>query len=327
MRCPRLIGAVWLVLAVPASAVAAGGPVPPVQGGSGITAAGTAFRYVASTAGRNTAIARLGPGAGHAGSDIRVAGRYGIPGADFNGSTTGLSADGRTLVLAELPGSRRPRTTQLLVLDTPRLAVRARIVLPGFSTVDAVSPHGRWLYLIHFLSSDANKYEVRAYDLPARRLVAAPVVDPHDHGEAMTGIAISRVMSADGRWAYTLYMRPPEGAPFVHALDTARRRAVCVDLPSIPNTDLGDAHLGLEAHGTALRVDVAGITRAAVDTRTFAVTPAPAKAASGPVRPARQVDSSAGGVPWELVAPAVAVLAAIAALAAIARRRSRPGVT
>src|SRR5262249_8193259 len=162
-----------------------------------------------------------------AGSVITVVGRYGIPGADFNGSTTGLSADGRTLVLAELRGSRQPRTTRLLVLDTPPLAGPASTALPRFSTVQASSPTGRWLYLIHFLSSGVSKYEVRAYDLPARRLVAKPVVDPRDRGEAMTGIPISRVMSADGRWAYTLYIRP-SGAPFVHALDTAGRRAVCV---------------------------------------------------------------------------------------------------
>jgi hypothetical protein len=66
---------------------------------------------------------------------------------------TGLAADGRTLVLAELLGGAVPRTTRLLVLDTPRLAVRTRVALPGWSIVDAISPDARWLYLIHYPSS------------------------------------------------------------------------------------------------------------------------------------------------------------------------------
>ena len=46
----------------------------------------------------------------------------------------------------------------------------------------------------------------------------------------MGGIPVARASSPDGRWAYTLYARRG-GRPFVHALDTAKREAFCIDLP------------------------------------------------------------------------------------------------
>jgi hypothetical protein len=232
-------------------------------------------------------------------AELRLSGRYGIPGVDYSGATTGLSADGRTLVLAELPGSVPPRATRLLVLSTTHLAVLARVTLPGWWTVDAISPDGRWLYLIHYPSADISRYEVRAYDLRARRLVAKPVVDPRDRGEAMTGFAIDRVMSADSRWAYTLYFRP-SGVPFVHALDTVGRRAVCIDLPLLSNLATAGAHLRLGPGGATLQVDVGGVTRAVIDTRTFTVSTSGRRSAAVPVahprRGTRVRGQGAGGL-------------------------------
>ena len=46
----------------------------------------------------------------------------------------------------------------------------------------------------------------------------------------MNGAPWARARSANGAWAYTFYAKP-NGTAFVHALDTARRRAYCVDLP------------------------------------------------------------------------------------------------
>jgi hypothetical protein len=46
----------------------------------------------------------------------------------------------------------------------------------------------------------------------------------------MDGQPVTRATSSDGRWAYTLYARE-KNDPFVHALDTVRREAFCVDLP------------------------------------------------------------------------------------------------
>jgi hypothetical protein len=228
-------------------------------------------------------------------------------------------------VLAELPGSYPPRTSRLLVLDAPRLAVRARLALPGWSTVDAISPNGRWLYLIHYTSSNATDYEVLAYDLLARRMLAKPIVDPRDREEEMTGIPVSRVMSADGRWAYTFYMRP-SGVPFVHALDTSGLRAVCIDLPSLANGDLGSAHLRLLPGGTTLGIETDAGYQAQIDTRTFAVRTAanpfvPAPVTPGP-RPHRRAGAS-GDTQWTVIALAVALLGVLAAAAAVAGRRPR----
>ena len=46
----------------------------------------------------------------------------------------------------------------------------------------------------------------------------------------MGGEPVARASSTDGRWAYTLYARRGD-EPFVHALDTVKREAFCIDLP------------------------------------------------------------------------------------------------
>jgi hypothetical protein len=321
--------ALWLALIVPQGALAAGGPVAPVQGNY-IGVPGSPWRYGAFNAPGNTVVKRQAS-TGRAVSELRASGHYGIPGVDYSGSMTGLSADGRTLILAQLPGNRTPRTTRLLVLATAPLAIRTRITLPGWSTVDAISPDGRWLYLIHYPSSDISRYEVLAYDLPAHRVLTKPIVDPRDH-EAMTGFAVNRVMSADGRWAYTLYFRP-SGTPFIHALDTAGRRAVCIDLPSASSANIGNGHLTLTPGGTTLQVDANGVTQATVNTRTFTVSPGagisgavqPAVALVRAVPPARRGARGQGDVPWELIVLSVAALGAVTgAGAGLVKSRRHP---
>lgn len=313
--------ALCVVMAAPPGALAAGGPVPPVQN-SYIGTAGSPYRYGAFDANGNTVVKEQEEGAGAAGPGLRIRGRYGIPGVDYSGSMTGLSADGRTLILAQIPAGT-PRTTRLVVLETPQLTVRTRLVLPGWSTVDAISPDGRWLYLIHYPSSDITKYEVLAYDLISHRLLSQPVVDPRERDEAMTGIPINRVMGAGGRWAYTLYMRP-SGVPFIHALDTTHHRAVCIDLPPLANIDISTAHLVMPPGGTTLQVDIEGVNQAAVDTQTFRVS---GHSAAAPVRPSpggHRAKSRRGGLPWEIILLSLAALGVVAVGAGAARARRHP---
>jgi hypothetical protein len=175
----------WLALIIPPGALAAGGPVPPAQD-SYIGVPGVAYEYAAWIAGRDTVVEVRARGAEPAVSALRIGGDYGIPVVDYGGTTTGLSADGHTLILAQIPQILPPRATRLLVLGTAPLAVRARLTLPGWSTVDAISPGGRWLYLIHYASSNIGDYEVLAYDLIEHRLLAKPIVDPRDRDEAMS---------------------------------------------------------------------------------------------------------------------------------------------
>jgi hypothetical protein len=337
MRLCSVITALCFGLVAPAAALGAGGPVPPLQDGNGIANPGSPFRYVAVGAGKDTVVRQLTLAHGRVKSAVVLPGQYGIPGVDYSGFTTGLSADGRTLIVAPLFGNRTPRRTRLLALNATHLAVQAKVLLPGWFTVDAISPDGRWLYLIHYLSSNVTSYEVRAYDLAGRRLIAKPVADPQDHGEAMTGIPVTRVMSIGGRWAYTLYVRPT-GVPFIHALDTAARHAVCVDLPSLANADLGSAHLRLGAGGATVRIDTQGGPQATVDTHTFAVTPAPTVTpgitafapAPNQTAPNRSASQASGGTgdggssPWVIVA---LLVVAFAAFGAAVRRRAGTRVT
>jgi hypothetical protein len=160
-------------------------------------------------------------------------GSFTIPAVALDGTGSGLSADGRTLVLIRpRPGYPRARTT-LAIIDARMLTVRRVLRLSGDFSFDALSPDGATMYLIEYTSRrDPTRYAVRAFDLHAERLLPARIVDPREPDERMRGLPITRASSADGRWEYTLY----DGAgshPFVHALDTAAREAFCIDLDAL----------------------------------------------------------------------------------------------
>jgi hypothetical protein len=283
-----------------------------------VTAPGGAVNFVALAAGaRHTVVERVRRGDGVVERYRTISGSFGVPGAAYDSSTTGLSADGRTVVLAENSFTYPPKSTGLAVLDGVRLRTRARVSLPGYFGVDAISPDGRWLYLIHYKDASGTHYEVRAYDLQRRQLLDKPVVDPREPDEKMQGQPVTRLMSPDSRWAYTLYARGDE-KPFIHALDTQNRTAACIDLPlSGHMNDVFDMRLRLAAGG-ALHVESNGSPLLTVDTRTFAVrTPAQ------PARPASAPDHHGGGsgIPWGLMA--IPAAAALAGLAVVARRRRR----
>jgi hypothetical protein len=201
------------------------------------------------------------------------------------------------------------------VLDAQTLRPRGRIALPGMVTVDAISPDGRWLYLVDYKDGNLDRYDVRAYDLERRRMVSKPVVDPREPDMKLQGFPVTRVQSPDGRWAYTLYTGDK---PFIHALDTAGRTAVCIDVPQLTASDGGGARLRLS--GNALQVANEGGPIARVDLTTFAVSAPRAAAATGTPTPtvAAPARSADGGPPWALWAlPPVA----FGVLAVVARRR------
>lgn len=321
MRRVIVITLAGLSLIAPDSALASAGPVPPVQGGAGVSAVGSPFAFVANPTGSNTTVIRERRNGGTVAASGIVHGRYGVPGAAYDGSNTGLSADGRTLVLAEITANYPPTRTRLVVFDTAAMRVRARIALGGFFAVDAISPTGRWLYLVNFRSPATNPfdYEVRAFDLEHGKLLAAPVVDPRAPREKMHGVPITRTMSTDGRWAYTLYQKTA-GPPFIHALDTATRRAYCVDLPALNGVDLSNVSLA-GSSGTTLRVEQHGGTLALMDTRTFAVR-SPSAARPPAVRHTAAVSRSDSSLLWVLGIAFAAVMLVFVLLAR--RRRQTP---
>jgi dipeptidyl aminopeptidase/acylaminoacyl peptidase len=308
MRRSWVIAACAAGLLAPASASAGGGPVSPVLGGSGVSTWTGAVNFVAVSTGPDTIIERVIRNGGVVERTRVIEGHYGIPGAAYDGSTTGLSADGRTLVLAEF--TRATTRTRLLVLDTRTLRVRKRIALPEFVSVDAISPDGRTLYVLRYPKSQGGglTYDVMALDLRTGRLRGEPIMDPREPDEKMGGIPLTRTMSPDMRWVYTLYSGEHN---FVHALDTQAGTARCIDLPG---GDLSAERLALD--GPTLQVgDVA-----TVDLRTFALAKAPPTPVATP--PAAPTPTPApakddGGIPW---LPVALGLAALGALGLLTRR-------
>src|SRR3954447_4954300 len=322
----------WLILsgcvgalAAPPGAGAAGGPVMPVQGGPGVTVPATAARYVAVGAGHETIVEQVLPGEGGVGRSRVLGGVWGVPAITFDRDTTGLSADGRTLVLGEIQNRFPIRRSRLAVLDARRLTVRRQITLPGWFTVDAISPDGRSLYLIRYLRQDGSRYEVRAYDLARRRLVAAPVVDPREADEKMQVIPLRRAMIPDGRVAYTLYQRP-EGAPFIHALDTVAGTAACIDVPALGVADLASARLTPPAAGRTLIVRVPHRATVAVDVSRRRVRTVAAPLAQAPAAAPRHAVAThdGGAAVGDLAALAAAALLG-RALVTVSRRRRDSG--
>jgi hypothetical protein len=239
----------------------------------------------------------------------RLDGRLFIPAVAYDGSPSGLSADGRTLVLITKRHAFPRKRTTFAVVDVRSLSVRRHIRLSGDFAVDAISPDGRTLYLIEYPSRDNSKYAVRAYDLRAGRLLAKPVVDPDEADEPMAGAPVTRLAAPDGRWQYTLYQS--EEHPFVHALDTARRTAVCIDLHGA--SELWNATLVLRGNRLDV-VDRRGRLVGRIDTRTHRLTEPGAHAA----KPPQGEDASTSWLP--LAAPAALLLL----LAVAARRRVWP---
>jgi hypothetical protein len=263
-----------LLFALAAAAVLAGGasadglPVLGIDvGSSGVTTSSGQVRYVSLPDGRRTIVAQTARSGGQIVGVTRLSGSFTIPAVAYDGSASGLSADGTRLVLIE-PRQSFPRVaTTFALLDAPRLRLLRTIRLRGDFSFDAVSPDGSRMFLVQYTSpNDPDRYAVRAYDLRAGRLLPAPVVDPRERGEAMRGKPLTRTASVDGRWAYTLY-DGGGGTPFVHALDTATGTARCIDLPMLDGRrDLWQ--LRLERSGRELRVGDAAV----IPTQDFAVT-------------------------------------------------------
>jgi hypothetical protein len=324
MPGPKVRIAVLGAAGVAAAMVAANGktdglPVLGIDvGPAGVTNPSASSRYVTVPAKGDTVVERVRRNGGQILTSRVLPGNFTIPAVAYDGSAGGLSADGRVLVLIE-PRAQFPRArTTLAILESRALRVRTIVRLRGDFSFDAISPKGGLLYLIQYVSPrDPTRYVVRAYDAQHGRLLTAPVVDPHEHGEKMRGNPLSRAASADGRWAYTLY-DGAGGTPFVHALDTSGQTARCVDLDALAgNTYLTRLRLRLNESG-ALTIRDGDQTELVVDTKTFRVR-APAKASA---EPAAHADSGNG---WPLAGWAVlGTLVASASLLLARRRRRRP---
>jgi hypothetical protein len=305
--------ALMALAAAPPNAGADGLPVT-ATGREGVASTDGEMRYVALRADRGTVVARISQETGKVLKDRYLPREVGIPAVAFDGSAAGLSADGSTLAVMPnyLVGRSR---TELDVLDARSLTVRDHVRLNGSFTFDAISPDGGIIYLVEYLSPrDLTQYNVRAYDVERGRLLPDPITDPEESGEQMYGMAMTRVMSPDGRWAYTLY--DGRGEDFIHALDTERGEAVCIDLDEL-QTKVWRLDMKGSADGGTLRLTHKEDVEAVVDTKTFEVTyPHAAPATEAPS------DGDGGGSDTWIAVAVAAGTAATLAVVLLRRRRA-----
>jgi hypothetical protein len=198
----------------------------------------------------------------------------GVPQVANDGTAGGLSRDGRVVALARWDPRPQRAMSRFLIVSTRSFRIWRRITLKGNFAFDALSPGARTLYLIEQVSAnDLTRYRVRAYDLALQRLLPRVVADRRQASWTMQGYPLTRAASADARWVYTLYQQPG-GYPFVHALDSVGRTAVCIGLPWRGNRDIAPTlHLRLDHGPPRLLVETRrGRALFAIDTRTYWVS-------------------------------------------------------
>jgi hypothetical protein len=169
-----------------------------------LSADGRTFVASAGANAKRTTVVRFDARTGKLQRASSVPGRWAV---------AGVSADGTRYVLAR----HSRRTTELL-------AAGSRYLLRGNNEVEAFSPDGSRLFLVHWRNRG---YALQQLDLGTRRLSPTRLDEPD---EKMSGTATNAVATRDGRWLLTLYAKA-DGSSFVHALDLRSGIAHCIDLP------------------------------------------------------------------------------------------------
>jgi hypothetical protein len=241
-----------------------------------------------------------------------------LPAVTIRGEAGGLSADGRTLVLFRPDYSARAKETEFQVLNAPGLRTRERFELEGTFGFDAISPDGERVYLVEYLDPrNPFDYAVRAFDVGPGRLLPGEIVDPSEPDERMAGQPVSRRMSPDGRWAYTLYAGGEEA--FIHALDTEGQTAVCVDLHGFTPDEAYSLRLAVNPGSGAITVSRRGLPVASVDPVSFQVQ----EVTADPVPTGSSSTADAGGDWLGTAAIAAGIALFAAALTLLVRRHRR----
>ncbi|MFL6031071.1 MAG: hypothetical protein ACJ74D_13710 [Gaiellaceae bacterium] len=266
-----LVLAVGAASALWAATVAGGaGPSPGLAlGGNGV--ANGSVRYVTVQAGSSTLLTKIDRKGGRVLRSMTLKGVWGIPLVSFDGTAEGLFAGGRTLLLAQslFSGQTLRKNTTFRLVDVRRMQVRGTIRLAGAYSFDALSPDGRYLYLVEYVSpEDPSLYRVRAYDLRGRKLLARIITDKRSWETGMRGSPVTRAWK-DG-WAYTLY--GGNDRPFIHALDTRNAQAVCIFMPWKSSPDrMFDYRLRVDGDGHLVVSGPNGRALVVIDRQTFKV--------------------------------------------------------
>jgi hypothetical protein len=283
-----------VVFLLPAAAAHAGGlPATALDAGQeGVRDRDGDHRFTAVPLATRTVVTKSQTQGGRVLRASILDGRWGVPVVADDGTSGGLSADGRTLVLTRVADAFPRRHTGFAVIGTASMAVQDTVELDGDWRFDALSPHGRWLYLVQHPESAGGA--LRTYDLAKRRLLAP--------AEPIRGRPVARATAPAGRWEYTLYDGPER--VFVHARDTARRTSLALELPP---------RVARHRRIWAMRL--------AVRRGRIEVLQGDQIVASAARRPRRA--SVGGGAPWLAVAVVFAGLFAAAAGARRAQATSR----
>lgn len=160
--------------------------------------------------------------------DLTLSGRYAFPAA-YGASPSGFSPNGKWLVAV----ARDDKESRFAIVDIARGALAETITLGSRFSFDAIHNDGSALYLIEHPVAGSTAYNVRLYDVGAKRLQPEPIFDKTAIGQfdpaigLMDGTFHVSVAPTTGDWSYGLYMRP-NGSPFVHALNVPGRYAQCI---------------------------------------------------------------------------------------------------
>jgi len=309
-----MAGAVVAALALPPGALAVGATPGVALGGDGAGWQGHTQRFVAVPAPGGTLVTELRRAGGATMRSQTIAGRFGIPLVAYDASAEEVPATSPNVVLEERtnPGVLARRTS-FVVLSTRDLHVVRRFTLGGAFAFDALSPDGATMYLTqHASRAHITRYTVRAYDIPAGRLFPGVIADKTQHEWRMDGMPVTRLQTAGGGWAYTLYQGGEDGA-FIHALDTRARTARCIDIPGMRDRAVMAMRLRLTDGGRRLVIVSRAKPVATVDTHALALVPV-----GEHLGPARSSSSASNTDVWAIAV--VAVLLAAAGMVGVRRR-------
>jgi hypothetical protein len=292
-----------------------GAPIPYTFGEGVVSAAGSS-RFVSVEAEDKTVVMRISTDGGEVMDHSTTDAGYTVPAVALDGTASGISADGGTLVLIDPKETYAQRTTEFQLYEANKLRRGPEnISIEGDFGFDALSPNGETLFLIEYTNRrDPGEYQVRSYDIATGELDPDAILDSEEEPGEMRGFPQTRVTSSDGGWEYTLY----DGGehPFIHALDVVNAKTVCIDLDMIHARDTFGATLAMSADGGSIELtDRKGALRSVVDTETYKATE-PAEEPEPTVAPAETGEDS-GPEAAGIAAGALALMA----LAAIGIRR------
>jgi hypothetical protein len=298
-------------------------------GGTGVVSPDGAARYVTVSNADHTVVERIDTANGRVTRTLQLNGRYTIPAVALDATPGGLSADGSTLILISPRVSFPRETTAFVRIDTEHFTNPHQFTLRGDFSFDALSPDGSTMFLINYTAPrDPTEYHVRAFDLAGEQLQPGVIADPDEKADEMYGYALSRVTSPDGSWAYTLYLGREH--PFIHALDTKRAVADCIDVDELDtrSMDLYGMRLRWGAGGNYLVVAGRRAPLLTVDPYTHAVGRIPADDVAASVgRGEAAPTGPSAATPWIGVGAVGAGLAMAAVVGLLAlRRRPRRAV-